>query len=119
TRGTDQESQTKNAESKYTRRTNHTSSGTIGTGIPPTERVAKTGPLQPPRYRIAIRADAASIRSHLNAKTMPNRIPLYSVVQPTTSSASASGMSNGTRSISAIIETVKRSEEHTSELQSP
>src|SRR5207247_8749647 len=35
-----------------------------------------------------------------------HRMPEYSVVQPSTRSASASGMSNGMRSISAIIDTL-------------
>src|SRR2546422_272443 len=52
-------------------------------------------------------AAPAIIRSHLKPNTRPNRMPEYSVVQPSTSSASASGMSNGMRSISAIIETLK------------
>ena len=40
--------------------------------------------------------------------SIPNRIPPYSVHHPSTSSASASGMSNGTRSTSAIMVTRKR-----------
>ena len=52
---------------------------------------------------------AAYERMYSAANIKPQRIPPYSVHQPSTSSASASGMSNGMRSTSAIIVTRKSS----------
>ena len=46
---------------------------------------------------------AAYERMYSAANIRPHRIPPYSVHQPSTSSASASGMSNGMRSTSAIM----------------
>ena len=59
------------------------------------------GPIQPPRKSSAASIETSSMFPYSARKKNANRIPLYSVWKPATSSDSASGMSNGVRFVSA------------------
>ena len=59
------------------------------------------GPIQPPRNIAAATPETTMISRYSTIRKLPKRIPPYSVMKPWTSSASASGMSNGVRLVSA------------------
>jgi hypothetical protein len=61
-------------------------------------------PLQPPKKRITVRSDIRIIFAYSAKKNIAKIIEEYSTLYPATSSASASGKSNGVRLVSAIIE---------------
>ena len=56
---------------------------------------------------IEINAEAVAILAYSARKNIPNFIPLYSVLNPPTSSGSASGKSKGALFVSANEATVK------------
>ena len=59
------------------------------------------GPIQPPRNIAAAIPETTRISMYSTSRKEPKRMPPYSVMKPWTSSASASGMSNGVRLVSA------------------
>src|SRR3954468_24508673 len=59
------------------------------------------GPCQPPRNIVTPTAEITTTLMYSAMKNEPKRMPPYSVLQPPTSSASASGRSNGGRLVSA------------------
>ena len=59
------------------------------------------GPIQPPRNIAAAIPETTMISMYSTSRKLPKRMPPYSVMKPCTSSASASGMSNGVRLVSA------------------
>ena len=59
------------------------------------------GPTQPPRNSSAASIETSSMFPYSARKKNANRMPLYSVWNPATSSDSASGMSKGVRFVSA------------------
>ncbi len=59
------------------------------------------GPIQPPRKTAAAIPETTMISMYSTRRKLPKRMPPYSVMKPWTSSASASGMSNGVRLVSA------------------
>ena len=65
--------------------------------------VPANGACHPPMKKCAKRILAAYTRMYSAANSRPNLMPPYSVHQPSTSSASASGISKGILSTSAII----------------
>src|SRR5579875_2146524 len=80
----------------------------ISTTIPTFRRDQKrggknAGPCHPPRNIVTKKAEYASSLTYAANWERPQAIPEYSVVHPDTSSLSASGMSNGILSNSAII----------------
>lgn len=62
---------------------------------------------QPPKKRIVITADISNMLLYSPKKNIANTIDEYSTLYPATSSASASGRSNGARFVSANIEIKK------------
>lgn len=62
---------------------------------------------QPPRNSSAFITDIMIIFPYSARKNIANTIEEYSTLYPATSSASASGKSNGVRFVSAIIEIIK------------
>ena len=65
------------------------------------------GPIQPPRNIAAAIPETTTISMYSTSRKEPKRIPPYSVMKPWTSSASASGRSNGVRLVSAKPATMK------------
>src|SRR5713101_9928199 len=74
---------------------------------PPTPVGWNPGSDQPPKKSVTVRADATIMLTYSAMKNMANFIAEYSVWYPATSSASASGRSNGVRLFSAFIDTKK------------
>src|SRR4051794_37611635 len=67
------------------------------------------GPCQPAKNNVTASADSVIMLMYSAVWKRPQRMPLYSVWYPATSSCSASGRSNGARLVSAIPETKKTS----------
>src|SRR5215813_2053586 len=68
----------------------------------------KPGRVHPPKYKVTVSADATVMLTYSAMKNIANFIEEeYSVWYPATSSASASGRSNGTRLVSANAEMKK------------
>src|SRR5437016_11251403 len=67
-------------------------------------RVPGYGALYPPRNRTEAMQDTRIMFAYSAMKKKAKRIPLYSVIQPATSSLSASGRSKGRRFVSATAE---------------
>src|SRR6266511_5184833 len=67
------------------------------------------GPCQPPKNSVTARAESVIMLMYSAVWKRPQRIPLYSVWYPATSSVSASGRSNGGRLVSAITAKKKTS----------
>ena len=65
----------------------------------------KVGANQPPRKKMEIKLLISSILAYSPKKNSAKPIAAYSVLYPETSSASASGKSNGARFVSAKAET--------------
>src|SRR4030067_3184462 len=65
------------------------------------------GPFQPPRNRVTAMAQIAITFMNSPRKNIPNFMLEYSVWNPATSSASASGRSNGARLVSANAVSMK------------
>ena len=102
--------QTKTANSSQAFPSTHAIPGMIENRVsraPPTKgidsRLPWNGASHPPRKNSAKRRHAANDRMYSAMNMKPHRRPPYSVHHPSTSSASASGISNGMRSTSAII----------------
>jgi hypothetical protein len=66
-----------------------------------------SGMLYPPKNRIAVSVDINTIEQYSPRKKNTNTIPLCSVMNPATSSLSASGRSKGVRLVSARAEMKK------------
>src|SRR6056297_503832 len=82
-----------------TLRKNHTSGITQAmlSGSP------KVGPAGPPKNRVTTMADMVTTDMNSASMNIPNRMPEYSVLNPPTSSPSASARSKGGRPASATI----------------
>src|ERR1700712_18234 len=63
------------------------------------------GARQPPRNSVVAIAETLIMLMYSARKNSPNRIDVYSVLNPPTSSPSASAMSNGARLVSPTIDT--------------
>ena len=64
-------------------------------------RVSSNGPCQPPSQSVAKSSDITTMPAYSASRKKAKRSPVYSVQAPMTSSASATGMSNGGRCSSA------------------
>src|SRR5690349_8084879 len=62
----------------------------------------KLGPSQPPKNKVMIKLEINMMPRYSPTKNNPNFIPEYSEWNPAISSLSASGMSNGSRCVSAM-----------------
>src|SRR6185369_5047352 len=70
--------------------------------------VVASGPFQPPRKSVVVRAQTVTILAYSAMKNMAYFMLEYSVQNPDTNSVSASGRSKGTRLISARVHMKKR-----------
>jgi hypothetical protein len=71
------------------------------------EGIKLIGKLHPPQNKTTFRVDIIIIFAYSAMKNRANPIELYSTLYPATSSASASGRSNGGRLVSANVEIKK------------
>ena len=65
-----------------------------------------TGPFQPPQKRIAPNRASRNMAQYSPMKNIAQRKPEYSVMNPATSSLSASGRSKGARFVPAVAQTM-------------
>ena len=70
----------------------------------PSIRENGSGACQPPRNRVAARAETVVMLTYSASMNMANRSDEYSVWNPPTSSPSASGRSKGARLVSPTME---------------
>src|SRR5207253_5057855 len=72
--------------------------------LAPAHSDSGNGALQPPRNSVVANAETVTMLTYSARKNSANFIEEYSVWKPPTSSDSASGRSNGARSVSQTIE---------------